>query len=247
MNANLDLTVIFIRMAGNNNLQGETMKQILKDLYEEFKTFYKSKGVDAILPPLVFVMLNNIFGLFVGIFGALSVSTIIGLKRILKKEPIFYALGGILGVVFASVLVLISKNAVNYFLPKLLSSGLLLLLTLISLMVKKPIAMIASHLTRSFPIKWYKRADVYPAYLEVTWIWLLLFLLRFSIIGLLILKESLEELAIMNILLGTPFTIFILTVSYVYGIYRLGVLRGPSVDEFIQNVSPPWKGQKKGF
>ena len=46
---------------------------------------------------------------------------------------------------------------------------------------------------------------------------------------------------------GTPATIAILVLSYIYGIWRLQKLGGPGVDEFIEGKSKPWRGQKKGF
>jgi len=39
----------------------------------------------------------------------------------------------------------------------------------------------------------------------------------------------------------------LLVVSYLYGIWRLGNLEGPSVEEFKLGQEPPWEGQKRGF
>ena len=50
-----------------------------------------------------------------------------------------------------------------------------------------------------------------------------------------------------NILLAWPFTITILIISYVYGIWRLKNLGGPGVEEFKEDKKPPWKGQNKSF
>ena len=50
-----------------------------------------------------------------------------------------------------------------------------------------------------------------------------------------------------NVLLGWPVTIFVLVISYLYGIWRLAKLGGPSVEEFISHQPAPWKGQKRGF
>jgi hypothetical protein len=56
-----------------------------------------------------------------------------------------------------------------------------------------------------------------------------------------------ELLGWANILLGWPVTIFVLVISYLYGIWRLAKLGGPSVDEFLSHQPAPWKGQKRGF
>jgi hypothetical protein len=47
--------------------------------------------------------------------------------------------------------------------------------------------------------------------------------------------------------LGWPAIIVVLSISYIYGIWRLNNLGGPGVDEFKDNKEPPWDGQKKGF
>ena len=223
------------------------MKESIADIIAEFKAFYTSKGVDIILPPLLFALFNTMFDLKIAIIVAVLAAVFLGLRRLVKKDNLLFVLGGLLGVIFASGLAYFSDNAVNYFLPKLLTSGGLAVLSFISLLLRKPITMWTSHLTRHWPVKWYERKDIYPAYKEVALIWVILFLIRFSVIGLLILKEDLIQLAFMNILLGTPFTIFILTISYLYGVWRLRTLKGPSVKEYLEEATPPFEGQRKGF
>ncbi len=41
--------------------------------------------------------------------------------------------------------------------------------------------------------------------------------------------------------------IFILIISYVYGVAILRKLSGPSVDEYKNEKEPPYEGQKSGF
>lgn len=94
----------------------------------------------------------------------------------------------------ASGLAYITKNAASYFIPAIINSFILIILALGSLVIKKPLAAWASHLTR-----------------------------------------------------GWPFTITILIISYIYGVWRLKELGGPGVEEFQENKEPPWEGQKKGF
>jgi len=44
-----------------------------------------------------------------------------------------------------------------------------------------------------------------------------------------------------------PFLITALVLSYIYEIWRLKKLGGPSMDEFKYNNTPPWGGQTKFF
>jgi hypothetical protein len=48
-------------------------------------------------------------------------------------------------------------------------------------------------------------------------------------------------------LLGWHFTVILLVISYLYGLWRLSQLKGPSIEEFKAGKQPPWQGQKRGF
>ena len=60
-------------------------------------------------------------------------------------------------------------------------------------------------------------------------------------------QADVSLLVLADVLLGWPVTITILVISYIYGIWRLAKLGGPSVEEFKSNQPPPWIGQKRGF
>lgn len=221
--------------------------QLLKDIKDELKQFLSGKTVDALIPPIIYVLVNNLTGLKVAVISALTIAVVLGLVRLLKKESILYALGGILGVVFASGFALISDNAANYFLPKILGSGGLLLLLVISLVIGKPAAAILSHLSRGWQFDWFLRDDIRPAYREVTVAWTLLVLARLILQIIFYQRGDLSELGWASILLGFPATLIVMILTLVYGVWRLKKLGGPGIHEFEAGKKPPWEGQKKGF
>ncbi|MBU1143955.1 MAG: DUF3159 domain-containing protein, partial [Firmicutes bacterium] len=110
-----------------------------------------------------------------------------------------------------------------------------------------PLAAYVSHLTRGWPLAWFWRKDVLPAYREVTWFWLFYFVIRTSVETILFLSDSIDQLVWFNTFIGFPLLIAILTVSYIYGMWRLHQLKGPGVDEFIEEKEPPFRGQTRGF
>lgn len=223
------------------------LKRIVKELLEELRSVIKGNTLDAILPPIIFVIVNQRLDTFWAIGISAGIAFMLGLLRIIRKTSWFYALGGFLGVVFASGLVLISGNSNNYFLPGIISSTALALLTMLTLVVRKPLAAWASHLSRGWKLEWFWRLDVRPAYTEVTWLWFVYLVLR-TIIQLWFYQAgSTDELGWVNILLGLPVTIIILLISYVYGIWRLKSLKGPGIEEYLSDQLPPYKGQTKGF
>lgn len=221
--------------------------QLLKDIKDELKQFFSGKTVDALIPPIVYVLVNNLVGLKNAVIAALSIAVILALFRLLKKESILYALGGIAGVVFASGFALISDNAANYFLPKILGSAGLLLLLIISLIIGKPAAAILSHVSRGWVFDWFLREDIKPAYREVTIAWTILVLIRLVLQIVFYQRGDLSELGWASILLGFPATLTVLILTLIYGVWRLKKLGGPGIHEFEAGKNPPWEGQKKGF
>ncbi len=144
-------------------------------------------------------------------------------------------------------LTLLTQDAINYFLPALVTSAFMILAAGISLLIGKPLAAWASHLTRGWPRDWFWRKDILPAYREVTFAWLVFFIARFGLQLTLFLKGQLSALTWIETLLGWPVTLLVLVLSYIYGVWRLRRLGGPGVEEYIAGSTPPWKGQTRGF
>lgn len=178
---------------------------------------------------------------------AIALALLLAIIRLARKQPLLYAMGGLVGVMFASAIAYFSNNAANYYLPKIMSSAMFVLAALVSLIMGKPMAALTSHLTRGWDLEWYWRKDVKPAYQEVTIIWLLFFLMRLALQVILFRRGDVAELAWTNTLLGLPFTLAGLILSYLYGIWRLRNLKGPSVEEHREGKQQPWEGQTRGF
>lgn len=223
------------------------MKINLQEIWEELKSVLSGSTIDALLPPILFVVVNGLFGLQAAVISALSLAVALAALRLFRKQSWGYALGGILAVGLAAGLALLTQEAASYFIPAIISSALITLAALISNLIGKPLAAWASHLTRGWPLEWFWRKDVKPAYREVTWFWTLFFTLRLALQVTLYLQGEAGTLAWANTLLGWPVTIIVLVLSYIYGIWRLQNLGGPGVEEFEEGKDPPWEGQKRGF
>ena len=219
----------------------------LKEIYEELRSVLSGKTLDAMIPTFAFVIANSLFNLNVAIISSITLSFILGLIRVVRKQTIVYAFVGLLGVLFASALAFLAQNATNFFLPGIISSLFIVIAALISLIIGKPIAAYASHITRAWPLQWFWRKDVKPAYREVTYVWFAYFLARLVIQIILYFGSDINQLVWVNTLTGLPVLIIVLIFSYVYGIWRLNHLKGPSVDEFLEKKEPPFVGQKRGF
>jgi hypothetical protein len=113
--------------------------------------------------------------------------------------------------------------------------------------VNRPIVAWTSFIARRWPRDWYWHPKVLPAYNEVTIAWAVAFSVRLALEYWLYQEDAVNALGAARVVLGWPFTVVLLVASYLYGLWRLDRLAGPSVEEFKAGKAPPWEGQKRGF
>lgn len=244
------LYLLSIRL-GEIGSKGATLAQEGKfeEIAEEFRTVVagRSNIIDAVVPPLAFLLLNALLGFAVASWGSLAIAAALAAFRLIRGQPLGYALGGLGATALAILAARLSNQAEGYFLPNLVNGGLTILACLISVVAGRPLVAITSHLARGWPLGWYRHPKVRPAYTEVTLAWAIFFSLRLVIQWLLFREAEPAILGVLSVVMGWPATIALLVISYLYGTWRLQNLGGPSVEEFKKNAEPPWEGQQRGF
>jgi len=225
------------------------MKNKFRELLEEFRTVVagRSNLADSIVPPIIFLIVNALLGFDYAVWGSLVVALIITAVRLRRRQPLGYAFGGLGGVVLA---ILISRwlgRAEGYFLPGIVTGGASVVLSVVSVLVGRPLVAWTSYVARRWPLDWYWHPKVRPAYSEVTVAWAFFFAARLLLQLALFQSQAADLLAFIQALTGWPTTIVLLVFSYLYGTWRLGHLGGPSVQEFKTGAEPPWEGQRRGF
>ena len=223
------------------------MKETLKIVKEEVQSLFTSKTLDALIPPIIFVIVQSRTTLLKGIIFAIGLAFILALYRLIRKQSSIYAFAGVIGVSLTGGYAYFMGSASSYFLPKIIGSGIGAVLSLLSIVFGRPLAAYLSHLSRGWPLKWFWRKDIKPAYREVTFAWAILFSLRLFILLMAYRKVNLSALVWLNTLLGTPATAIVLISTLLYGTFRLKKLGGPGVEEYKAEKEPPWKGQTRGF
>ena len=222
----------------------------LKELQEELKTVLSGRGarfLDSFLPLLVFLIANPLFGVNIALGAALAVTGVFAVFRIIKKESLVYALGGLGGVLLAGIFVKLSGSDTGFFLPGLISGAITVILCTVSVVVNRPLVAWSSFIARRWPLAWYWHPKILPAYNEVTILWAVAFAARLVLEFWFFQREAVSALGLTRVFLGWPYTVILLIASYVYGLWRLERLKGPSIDEFKAGKQPPWQGQKRGF
>lgn len=219
----------------------------LNELQAELRNVLDGRLLDAILPPAFFLLINTLLGFQVAMFASLGLALAFAILRLQKKQSLHYALAGIGSVLLAMGLVWLLGRAEGFFLPGLVSTGLTFFLCIASLIGKRPLTAWSSFLARRWPLDWYWHTHVRPAYSETTLLWAVFFGLKLLWQTTLFQNGQADALAWVQSLTGWPALIVLLIVTYMYGTWRLGKLNGPSVEEFRNEVQPPWEGQKRGF
>jgi len=222
----------------------------LEELIEEFKSVFAGRGarfVDSFLPLLLFLVANPLIGLNYALWAALGLAGVLALYRITQKQNLVYAFGGFGGVLLAGVFVWLSGSDTGFFLPGLISGAVTVILCVVSVAINRPLVAWTSFITRRWPLSWYWHPKVLPAYNEVTMMWAVAFAARLALEYWFFRQEAFQALGAVRIALGWPYTVVLLVVSYLYGLWRLGKLQGPSIEEFKAGQEPPWEGQKRGF
>lgn len=219
------------------------------DVKEDLRSLFVGDRTigDSFPAPIAFVAVNAWQGLGAATIAALVVGAVVAAWRVRKGQQVVYALGGILAIGFAALIALRSGRAEGYFLPGIVSAFAWAAIAVVSLLVRRPLAAWSSWLFRRWPLHWYWRPDVRPAYAAVTVIWAAFFALRGAIQWLLYVQEQPELLAAAKLATSWPTILPLLVVSYIYGNRKLSRLGGPNTEEFAAGASPPYAGSQRGF
>ena len=219
------------------------------DIREEIRSLFVGDRTlgDSFAPPLLFVLANVIWSLGPAAGVAIAAGVGVAAWRIRKGQQVVYALAGIGAVGFAAFLALRSGRAESYFLPGILSALGWAAVALVSIAVRKPLAAWSSWAYRRWPLDWYWRSDVRPAYTAVSWIWFGYFLVRGLVSGWLFIEEQPEALAVFKSLSSWPTILPLLIVSYRLGVTRRERLGGPNVVVHVAGAEPPYEGNQRGF
>jgi predicted membrane protein len=225
------------------------MKAKMLEILEELRLVLAGRSlfVDTILPPIVFVLINGLFGFSYAMWSALGLALVIAVLRLLRGQSALFALGGVGGTLLAILISRLLGRAEGFFLPGIFTNGLTVILCLLSLLVKRPLVAWTSYMTRRWPLGWYWHPQVRPAYSEVTLAWTLFFALRLLLQLNFFQNQQEGLLALVNLLAGWPAILVLLIASYLYGVWRLQRLKGPNIEEYKAHKAPPWEGQRRGF
>lgn len=221
----------------------------LKEIGPEFKRMFfgKNKLIDIVLPTFTFIISYRLFGIEIAAYISLALIVVVSVWRLIRKEKVSSIAMGFISVGLAVFAVLYLGKSESYFLPGLVQNAALTVLIILSLLVRRPVVAWTSFFSNRWTLKWYWHPKVLPAYMQVTYIWLLYFIIKTFLMYFFYVRAETEILAVIGTLTSWPGFILLLIISYVLGSSKLEELAGPSVDEFNSGAKEPFKSQTQGF
>ncbi len=219
------------------------------DIRDEIRSLFVGDRTlgDSFAPPLLFVAAEAIWGLGSAASVAIAAGIAVAIWRVRHGQQIIYAIAGIIGVAFAAFLALRSGRAESYFLPGIVSTIAYAGGTLISILVKRPLTSWTGWAYRRWPLDWYWRDDVRPAYSHVSWYWFWYFAIRGGVSAWLFAIEQPQILAVWKTLTSWPTILPLFYLTYRVGIKKRDELGGPNVEEHLAGAEPPYVGGQRRF
>ena len=199
------------------------------------------------LPPIVFVIEKRFVGVGWAGVAAVEVAPVFVVFRWRKRVSPAYAIGGVATVGLAVYFAVRSGEAEDFFIPGIVSAFFWAGAGALSILVRRPFIVYASAFYRQWPIDWYWRDDVRPAYSVVSWWWVLYNLGRGTGQWWLFADDRLELLLTFKLATSWPVSVPLMFAGYVYGNRKLHRLGGPNVAEFEAGAESPYAGGQHGF
>ena len=195
--------------------------------------------VDSALSPAVFVGVNLVAGLTAGAIAALALAVLVMLYRLLNRQDVTYAVGGVFGTGIAVAIALRTGSTEGFFWPKVLTNTAIFVVLAGSVAFKKPVIGFLMETILQAPAKWWQHDRVRPALSEWTIVWALTAALKAAVYLLLILAGRDGALLAVSVAFGYPLTAVLGFGGYVYIRARLKRLGAPAMDAFRAPAATP--------
>jgi hypothetical protein len=168
--------------------------------------FGGKKGlIDSGIPTVFFLITFNITkDLQSALIAALGISALLTIIRLLRRETLQHSIGGLIGVLIAAWFANRSGNAIDAFIPKLLTNLGYGTAYLIANLVGWPILGLMLGPILGEDLRWRKDPARKAAYILAGWLWVGMFFIRLLVQVPLYLADELNLLGTVNLLMGYP-------------------------------------------
>ena len=161
--------------------------------------------IDSGLPAVVFLIVFN-FGqdLQRAIWAALSLSIILAIWRLFRKDTIQHSVSGVIGVLICAYFANRSGNATDFYIPKLLTNLAYGTVYLIGNLVGWPILGLVLGPLLGENFTWRNNPRRKKMYIKASWLWVALFFSRIAVQYPIYESGNVNLLGTVNLAMGYP-------------------------------------------
>jgi len=161
--------------------------------------------IDSGLPSIVFLVAFNVkHDLKIAIWAALTLSILLGIIRLAKKDTIQHSISGILGVLICAYFANRSGNASDFYIPKLLTNLGYGSAYLIANLVGWPLLGIVLGPLLGENFEWRHNPERKKMYTRASWIWVAMFFTRIAVQYPIYRSGNVNLLGTVNLAMGYP-------------------------------------------
>lgn len=160
--------------------------------------------VDSGLPVIVFVVANAMLGLRLAVWAAVGAGVAVLVLRLVRREPVQFAISGFLGVAFAAFLAHRLGRAEGFFIPGIFTNAAFFAAFAISVLIRRPLVGVVWTYLDSGTAEWRDQPALRRAYTQATLLWTAMYALKTAVQGLLYLNQQPGWLAVAKITMGYP-------------------------------------------
>ena len=161
--------------------------------------------IDAGVPSIIFLVVFNISKeVNTAITAALSVSLILAIFRLIKKDTIQHSVSGVIGVLICAYFANKSGNASDFYIPKLLTNLGYGTVYLIANLVGWPILGVVLGPLLGENFTWRNNPARKRMYVKASWIWVAMFFSRIAVQYPIYKSGNVNLLGTVNLAMGYP-------------------------------------------
>jgi len=182
-----------------------------EDKAKVLNAFGGARGlIDSGVPSVAFLITFNLtHNLNRAVIAALSLSLILALARLVKRETLQHSLSGLLGVAVCAVVARHSGKAADFYLPSLYINVVYAAVYSVANVIGWPVFGLLLGPILGENLAWRKVAQRKKAYIRAGWLWVGLFVIRLLIQYPLYKTNHLNILGTVTLALGYPGFLFV--------------------------------------
>jgi hypothetical protein len=182
------------------------MSEHNQDKETVIKALGGKKGlIDSGIPSVIFLVVFNLrHDLQLSLMAALSLSILLGIIRLAKKDTIQHSVSGILGVLICAYFANRTGNASDFYIPKLLTNLGYGTAYLVANLVGWPLLGIVLGPLLGENFEWRHNSARKKMYTRASWIWVAMFFARIAVQYPIYRSGNVNLLGTVNLAMGYP-------------------------------------------